>query len=70
MENLITVRKYYRGYLVRWPAEWVNWDHRTYREKYFDGSAHNQTALDLANLCRVDLLAEMRGQGLKEQVEA
>jgi len=38
MEKDVKMRKHHHGWLVTYPCELINWDYRTYREKYFESS--------------------------------
>ena len=46
--NFIKMQRHHRGWLVRYPASWNDWDFKTMREQYFETggiggeSAYNQ----------------------------
>tara|TARA_R110002153_G_scaffold270467_1_gene436858 strand:+ start:745 stop:966 length:222 start_codon:yes stop_codon:yes gene_type:complete len=44
MDNDIKMRRHHYGWLVTFPSEFVNWDYRTYREKYFESCSGDESA--------------------------
>ena len=44
MKNFVKMRRYYHGWLVTYPSEFVDWDFRTYREKFFDSCINDVPA--------------------------
>ena len=69
MKNQITMQKHHRGYLVRWPAEWENWDLRTYREKYCESSGiGDESGFRKAQRLKKELIAEL--DALKKETVA
>ena len=58
----ITMQKHHRGYLVRWPEEWENWDLRTYREKYCESSGiGDESGFRKAQRLKRELIADFKG---------
>lgn len=61
MKNQITVQKHHRGYLVRWPAQWTDWDFVTYREKYCETSGiGGESGFRKAQRLKRELIAELK----------
>lgn len=61
MKNQITMQKHHRGYLVRWPAEWENWDLRTYREQYCESSGiGDESGFRKAQRLKRELIDELK----------
>ena len=44
MEKNVEMRRHHYGWLVTYPSEFVGWDYRTYREKYFESCIGDESA--------------------------
>ena len=61
MKDQITMSRHHRGWLVRWPAIWSDWDFQTYREKYFETSGiGDESGYRKAQWRKRELISELK----------